>query len=191
MSTTIKIPEYLISKTGEVIEQKFLNWVSKTQQKLKKAFPIPERAFCRILDKMLHRLGNKWKRRLHYTRQKYFIVSPGVVFFGDFYFRNARLLIEIDGYEHTTSLGKDKDEWRTKLISAWKVTTARIKNDDVINKDFREVEQWFVNQVVNQGKTSRIQLASAYVKMKRKFPQIYQEQETITTYRTDPRKGRL
>jgi len=108
MSEVIHAPSYLVSKSGEVIASKFLGWIRSTQTKLLKAFPTGERAFCRIIDKMKSRLPKRYKTRLWYTRQKRFLVAPSVVFFGDFYFRNMRLLVEIDGSSHLGEIAKEK-----------------------------------------------------------------------------------
>lgn len=112
--------------------------------------------------------------RMWYTRQKHFLVTPEIVFFGDFYFKNMKLLVEIDGDSHTGKQAKDKDEWRSKLITAWKVRTIRFTNDEVLNGDFRDVEFKFITEV---GKllpfAVRRKLSIAYYKAKQRNPHIY------------------
>lgn len=169
-----KIPQWAISKSGEVISEKFIKWIASTKKKLIKSFPKAERLFCRIVDKMTARLRKKWRRGLHYTRQKYFIVSDGIVFFGDFYFRNFKLLVEIDGASHRGDDAKEKDAWRTKLIEAWKVTVVRITNTELETIDFRHIEDWLINQLYQAGnrKVGNI-LLKDYLQMKIKNHHIY------------------
>ena len=183
MSCFETIPQHMLSKTGEVISERFREWVNETKRKLLKAFPLGERAFCRIIDKLRSRLPRRWGTRLWYTRQKHFIVAPSVVFFGDFYFRNLRLLIEVDGGSHVGEAVKEKDEWQSKLITCWRAKTVRITNSQVIDRDFREVESWFLDRAFECCPCQLgNELLKDYAKVKRKNPHIYAETNLLTIY---------
>ena len=184
MSTFIQWLEKNPSKTGEQISERMMLWIYANQRKLLKAFPEGERAFCRVIDKMMSRMPPRWKMRLRYTRQKWFIVAPEVVFFGDFYFRNLRLLIEIDGSHHMGPSAQEKDFWRSKLISAFRDTkVARISNCQILEGDMRETEQWLIDQVCSILPDSiGRNLMEDYRKMQRKNPHIYQAEGVYTVY---------
>jgi len=187
MAEVISLPSWLLAKTGEPITQAFSDWIAQTQRKLLKAFPPAERAFCRIVDKMRSRLPRCCASPLQYTRQKYFKVAPSVVFFGDFYFRNARLLVEIDGPSHSGGMAKEKDRWRSELITAWKVTTSRLTNDAVLNGDFRDIERWLVSEILQvRPVASTAKLKREYERMARSHPDIYQAIGVMTTRRYTP-----
>ncbi len=167
------------SVTGEETPLSKMQWIASNKQRLLKAFPKGEQSFCRIIDKMISRLGQirkQWKRRLWYTRQKHFLIDPEVFFFGDFYFRNARVLVEIDGAGHTGKNDREKDAWRTKLISTFRDTTViRFTNGEVIDGDFRLVEATFVNAVAAKiGGIGQL-LLREYEVMRKRHPHIYAE----------------
>lgn len=179
------IPQHLLAKSGEQITPKFLAWVSATKDKLLKAFPPSERAFCRTIDKMKSRLPQH-RTRLHYTRQKWFIVADSVVFFGDFYFGNIKLLVEIDGREHTGPAAREKDEWRSKLISAWGVAVVRTTNEQTTETDFRDMEMWFISHAVAAcSRGIGQQLLRDYDAMRRAHSHIYANPDLLTTYRKE------
>ncbi len=175
-------PPWRIAKSGETISERFLTWIQNQRKMLLKSFPPGERAFCRIIDKLLSRLPDKWRRRLHYNRQKYFIVAEGIVFFGDFYFSDLHLLVELDGHTHTGKQAKENDEWRTRLITLWKSKVVRLTNDQALSQDFREIELWFINHACDalHGAVA-YQLHRDYELMKRSRPDIYQVDEVLTT----------
>lgn len=182
MSVAIEIPSYLQAKSGEVVSERFLSWIGQTQKKLLAAFPAGERNFCRILDKLRSRMNRRWQTRLAYTRQKYFLVADHVVFFGDFYFPNMRLLVEIDGSSHVGRAAREADEWRSRLISTWRVTTARISNMELDGKDFRDIEKWFVEQAASVCPQSvRGRLLSDYRRVQEDNPHIYKADGIMTT----------
>jgi very-short-patch-repair endonuclease len=175
MPELVHVPQHLIAKSGEEITPAFMAWIQMNKRRLSKVFPAGERNFCRIIDKMKSRLPKRWATRLHYTRQKHFLVAPHVVFFGDFYFGNLRLLVELDGSHHSAPAAAEKDEWRSRLISAWRARTIRLTNDRVSGSDFREVEAWFIDEVVkNVPRQVGAKLDHDYYKMRRELPHIYQ-----------------
>lgn len=185
MGTFVEWADSNPTKTGEPPAQRMMQWVNQTQKKLLAAFPKGEQAFCRIFHKMKSRLPKRWESRLRYTRQKTFLVAPEIVFFGDFYFRNARLLVEIDGNSHAGETARVKDEWRTKLVQLFRHTTVlRFTNDQVISGDFRHIEKTFVN-AISSVLPHQIgsKLLSDYITMKKHFPAIYQAQGVVGTFR--------
>lgn len=178
MTYILKWSENNPTKTGEVLTKKDIGRVVGTRNKLLKMFPKAEQAFCRVIDKMVNRLPKKWKKILWYTRQKWFVVSPHVVFFGDFYFRNLRLLIEIDGPSHLKKHTDEMDLWRSKLISIFRNNrTLRFTNAEILEGDFREVETKFVEGC------GRSDLSEAYLKMKKDHPVLYQDSRVLLTYK--------
>lgn len=147
--SAIKAPHWMVAKSGEGIDRQFRNWINQTQVALKNNWPPAEQAFCKIIDQLRKKLPRSWNTRLRYTRQKPFIVADNTVFFGDFCFQNLRLLVEIDGNTHL-GVRKEADDWRDKLITAWKIETVRITNADVLERDWQETEQWFINHATRR-----------------------------------------
>ena len=59
-------------------------------------------------------------------------------FIADFYCHKARLIIEIDGSQHYTEDGKQKDEFRTEILEGYDLKVIRFTNRQ-INTNFRGV----------------------------------------------------
>ena len=59
-------------------------------------------------------------------------------FIADFYCHKARLIIEIDGSQHYTEEGREKDEIRTEVLEEYGLTVIRFTNHQ-INTNFRGV----------------------------------------------------
>ena len=59
-------------------------------------------------------------------------------FIADFYCHKAKLVIEIDGSQHYTREGKEKDEFRTEILEGYDLKVIRFTNGD-INNNFRGV----------------------------------------------------
>ncbi len=59
-------------------------------------------------------------------------------FIADFYCHKARLIIEIDGSQHYTEEGRQKDEFRTEILEEYGLTVIRFTNHQ-INTNFRGV----------------------------------------------------
>lgn len=173
------------TKTGEPPTERMCRWIAETQKKLLKAFPKGERAFCRIIDLMKSKLPRRWMGRLHYTRQKVFMVASEVVFFGDFYFKNVRLLVEIDGATHLGDEAREKDAWRASLVSLFRRTTVlRFTNDQVLHGDFRLVEQTFIEAAsASLPRAVGGKLLRDHQAAKKRNPAIYQVEGIVTTYR--------
>ena len=59
-------------------------------------------------------------------------------FIADFYCHKAKLIIEIDGSQHHTEEGKQKDEFRTEILEGYNLKVIRFTNHQ-INTNFRGV----------------------------------------------------
>ena len=51
----------------------------------------------------------------------------------DFYIAEKKIVIEIDGIQHTTLEHKEADEQRDRLLSSWNIKVLRYSNDNVRN----------------------------------------------------------
>ena len=56
-------------------------------------------------------------------------------FIADFYCHKAKLIIEIDGSQHFTEQGQQKDEYRTEILAGYDLKVIRFTNRQ-INTDF-------------------------------------------------------
>ena len=59
-------------------------------------------------------------------------------FIADFYCHKAKLIIEIDGLQHYTDEGIEKDEFRTEVLEGYDLRVIRFTNRQ-IDKNFRGV----------------------------------------------------
>lgn len=83
------------------------------------------------------------KYEIRFQRQKaigYFIA--------DFYCHQARLIIEIDGSQHFTEQGLQKDEFRTEILESYDLMIIRFTNRQ-INLNFRDVCE-YIDEVVRE-----------------------------------------
>ena len=62
-------------------------------------------------------------------------------FIADFYCHRAKLVIEIDGSQHHTKEGMQKDEFRTEILEGYDLKVIRFTNKQ-INTNFRGVCQY-------------------------------------------------
>ncbi len=54
-------------------------------------------------------------------------------FIADFYCHKAKLVIEIDGSQHRTEQGKEKDEFRTSILEEYGLKVIRFTNRQIDN----------------------------------------------------------
>jgi very-short-patch-repair endonuclease len=59
-------------------------------------------------------------------------------FIADFYCHKAKLIIEIDGSQHYSEIGKQKDDFRTEILEGYDLRIIRFTNNQ-INTNFRGV----------------------------------------------------
>ena len=59
-------------------------------------------------------------------------------YIADFYCHKAKLIIEIDGSQHHTEEGRQKDEFRTEILEGYNLTVIRFTNHQ-INTNFQGV----------------------------------------------------
>lgn len=164
-----------VAWSGEEISRRKLRWAIANRKKLKKQFTRGEQAFCRIIDKMKSRLPVKARKYLWYSRQQPWQINSEIVFFGDFYFKTFKLLIEIDGASHASESAKERDRWREQLLAAHAIRTVRFHDNELLDGDFRAIELRFIHAVAG---TERIRLAAriverGYFDMTRGNPHIY------------------
>ena len=69
-------------------------------------------------------------------------------FIADFYCHQGSLVIEIDGSQHGTEAGIEKDEFRTEILEGYDLTVIRFTNRQV-DKNFGGVCR-YIDQVVRQ-----------------------------------------
>jgi very-short-patch-repair endonuclease len=70
-------------------------------------------------------------------------------FIADFYCHKAKLIIEIDGLQHSTEEGKKNDEFRTEILESYNLKVVRISNRQ-INTNFRGVCA-YIDSVVKES----------------------------------------
>ncbi len=80
---------------------------------------------------------------IRFLRQK--VIDNYIV---DFYCKDARLIIELDGSQHYEEKGLLKDNIRTEKIESRNLTVVRIPNNE-INSNFRGVCE-YIDMVVNE-----------------------------------------
>ena len=73
------------------------------------------------------------KYEIRFQRQK-----PIENFIADFYCHKAKLIVEIDGSQHYTEDGRQKDEFRTEILECYDLKVIRFTNHQ-INTNFRGV----------------------------------------------------
>jgi len=73
------------------------------------------------------------KHKIRFQRQK--AIDN---FIADFYCHKAKLIIEIDGSQHYTEEGKQKDEFRTEILEGYDLKVLRFTNRQ-IDTNFRGV----------------------------------------------------
>ena len=69
-------------------------------------------------------------------------------FIADFYCHSARLVIELDGSQHYTTQGKERDEARTEILEKYGIHVLRFSNKDV-DDNFEGVCR-MINKVINE-----------------------------------------
>ena len=69
-------------------------------------------------------------------------------FIADFYCHKAKLIIEIDGSQHYTKSGKQKDEFRTEILKGYDLKIIRFTNAQV-DRNFLGVCEYIDSVVKN------------------------------------------
>ena len=62
----------------------------------------------------------------------------------DFYIAEKKLVIEVDGIQHTSPEAKQYDQERTNILNRWGIRVLRYSNDS-INNEFRTVASSILN----------------------------------------------
>ena len=76
-----------------------------------------------------------------FTRQK--VLG---IYIADFYCASARIVVELDGSQHFTKIGIEKDTERTVYLQQFDLIVIRIPNNEV-NKNFQGVCEYIDNIV--------------------------------------------
>ena len=82
------------------------------------------------------------KYEVKFQRQK-----PLGDFIADFYCHKAKLVIEIDGFQHLTYMGAKKDKYRTEILNDFGLTVIRFTNNQIDNEFFEVCN--YIDEVVN------------------------------------------
>ncbi len=69
-------------------------------------------------------------------------------FIADFYCHEAKLIIEIDGSQHFTEEGQQKDAFRTEILEGYDLRVIRFTNRQ-INTNFHGVCE-YIDEVINE-----------------------------------------
>jgi very-short-patch-repair endonuclease len=133
--------------SGEILTRHQIQHILNNQKALRSKRTPAETAFQKMIDKLHYHLPIKAKRILRYTREKLFAITAEQYFFGDFYFKTFKLLVEIDGGQHRQHMGRERDRWRTNLLSAHGITVIRFRNEEIEAWPWQEVQRRFLDAV--------------------------------------------
>ena len=89
-------------------------------------------------------------------------------FIVDFYCHKANLIIELDGSQHHTKKGEQKDEFRTEILEGYNLRVIRFTNEQ-IRKKFQDVCEYIdavVKASLREGGGSRSETEGASAKLK-------------------------
>ena len=94
-----------------------------------------------VLAKNLRKRATPQERRLWYDFLSKYEVrfqrqKPIGDFIADFYCHKAKLIIEIDGFQHLTYTGATKDKYRTEFLNDLGLTVIRFTNNQIDNSFF-------------------------------------------------------
>ncbi len=117
------------------------------QRTLKKNYKLLN--IARILRRNLTRQEKHlWYDFLRYYPVKIYKQRIIDSFIVDFYCHSARLVIELDGSQHYTKLGKAHDEARTEILERYGIYVLRFSNKD-IDEDFEGVCR-MIDRIINE-----------------------------------------
>ena len=96
-----------------------------------------------VLAKNLRKNATPQEKRLWYgflAKHKFRFQRQKAIdnFIADFYCHKAKLVIEIDGSQHHSSKGRNKDEYRTSILEGYDLRVIRFSNRQ-IDEDFISV----------------------------------------------------
>lgn len=105
-------------------------WGGKIRKKLLLAYPACEKIFAEVIQDLQRKMPQELHGLLEFSRQ-YQVHVNRRTFFGDFYFRKANLIVEIDGAQHLDPKHAARDAKRTELIGLTGIRVRRISNDTI------------------------------------------------------------
>ena len=74
-------------------------------------------------------------------------------FIADFYCHKAKLIIEIDGSQHYTASGKEKDDFRTEALETYELKVIRFTNEQ-IDANFSDVCE-YIDRIVKASLSAK------------------------------------
>ena len=91
--------------------------------------------YARELRKNMTKAERKlWFDFLKNLPQRFICQHPIDHYIVDFYYPEAKLVIEVDGDTHFTEMGKEYDEERTYILERYGLSTIRYTNNDILDK---------------------------------------------------------
>jgi hypothetical protein len=164
MSTT-KL-SWLTTWSGETLSNKRRTKLNEVKTLLKARSTPEERHFAKFWSGF--GIG---PHVLWCTPQKEFHMNSEISFFVDFYIKGLKLVIEIDGSQHSNK-GKQSDAWRTNLLSAHNITVLRFKNHEIDNMPVvaRAIIQWVYD---NSGRDTRYRVSKHLNIVQKTRPEFY------------------
>jgi very-short-patch-repair endonuclease len=171
ISDSNAIPSYKQTWFGDALTDRQLSCANGIQRNLKMASTPQERAFIRAWT-ALRPTGRK--SAVHLTPQKVFKVTPEYWMVPDFYCKDFKAVIEIDGNHHYVGAQKVKDEFRDRLLGERGIVVVRVPNWRVDSDCFAAVR--FVLRLLLDrpgfGQAKR-RLAKQLTALKQRRPKAY------------------
>ena len=131
--------------TGRVKDDNLTKWIDDTYKELKKSSTPSE---DRLYNKLHKSLGNRIKRQAPFVIQ-------GKVFYADLCIKSLKLIIEVDGGYHNTSLQKKKDMGRDKAFASIGYKTIRCSNEDACSKKYANELLRFIQSLKDEKKAKK------------------------------------
>lgn len=115
-------------------------WSGRIRKKLLLAYPACEKIFAEVIQDLQRKMPQELHGLLEFSRQFQVHVKRRT-FFGDFCFKQANLIVEIDGAQHLDPKHAAMDEKRSELIGLTGIRVRRISNDIIRTTPQHELER--------------------------------------------------
>lgn len=137
---TWMILEYLVEYDYDDYNIRYTNkecsWIESTRKDLLKRSTLFEKKFYSSLP---YELKSKVERQS-------VVFANGNLYYPDFYFRDKKLIVEIDGGYHYTPIQIARDKVRDENFKSIGITTFRIYNEDVLDGEYMKS---FITSIIN------------------------------------------
>lgn len=108
------------------ISQEQSEFIGRTTRALRVKKTPAEALFITGFAGRLHR---RTGGEIRYVFQRPFLIGPNISFIVDFHFAKFKLAVELDGWQHGTESGREKDAWRASVLREYlSVETIRFEN---------------------------------------------------------------